>query len=56
MDFKLSEEQEMIRQMAQDFVEQKCAPTIEQRDQDHEFNRALVNEMAELGFLRYLLP
>ena len=56
MDFKLSEEQEMIRQMAQDFVEQKCAPTIEQRDQDHEFNRALVNEMAELGFYGICFP
>jgi butyryl-CoA dehydrogenase len=56
MDFKLSEEQEMIRQMAQDFVEQKCAPTIEQRDQDHEFNRPLVNEMAELGFFGICFP
>ena len=56
MDFKLSEEQEMIRQMAQDFAEQKLAGTIEQRDQDHEFNRDLVNEMGEAGFFGICFP
>jgi len=56
MDFKLSEDQEMIRQMAQDFAEQKLAGTIEQRDQDHEFNRDLVNEMGEAGFFGICFP
>ena len=50
MDFNLTEDQEMIRDSAKDFVETKCAATIGERDKNHVFDRALVNEMLEAGF------
>ncbi len=56
MDFKLTEDQEMIRQMAQDFAEKKLAGSIMERDENHVFDRGLVNEMAEAGFFGICFP
>ncbi|WP_019121045.1 acyl-CoA dehydrogenase [Brevibacillus massiliensis] len=49
MDFRLTEEQEMIRKMVRDFAETKVAPTAAQRDEEERFERAIFEEMAELG-------
>ena len=56
MDFNLTEDQEMIRDSAKDFVETKCAATIGERDKNHVFDRALVNEMLEAGFAGACFP
>ncbi|GKV66831.1 MULTISPECIES: acyl-CoA dehydrogenase [Sporosarcina] len=49
MDFKLSEEHEMIRKMVRDFAEKEVAPSAAQRDEDETFDMNIFNKMAELG-------
>ncbi|RAN87794.1 acyl-CoA dehydrogenase [Bacillus sp. SRB_28] len=49
MHFKLSEEHEMIRKMVRDFARNEVAPTAAERDEEERFNRALFDQMAELG-------
>ncbi|EEK76067.1 acyl-CoA dehydrogenase [Bacillus cereus] len=49
MHFKLSEEHEMIRKMVRDFAKNEVAPTAAQRDEEERFDRALFDQMAELG-------
>ncbi|MGM9985902.1 MAG: acyl-CoA dehydrogenase [Bacillaceae bacterium] len=49
MQFKLSEEHEMIRQMVRDFAVNEVEPTAEQRDEEEKFDRNIFNKMAELG-------
>ena len=56
MDFALTEDQQMIQQMAKDFAEQKLAPTVVERDEKHIFDRDLVAEMAEAGFNGVCFP
>lgn len=49
MDFKLSEEHEMIRKMVRDFARNEVAPTAAERDEEERFDRALFDQMANLG-------
>lgn len=49
MDFKLSEEHEMIRKMVRDFAQKEVAPSAAQRDEDETFDMAIFHKMAELG-------
>ncbi|MBD5799449.1 acyl-CoA dehydrogenase [Bacillus pseudomycoides] len=49
MDFKLSEEHEMIRKMVRDFARNEVAPTAAERDEEERFDRALFDQMADLG-------
>ncbi|WP_232697932.1 acyl-CoA dehydrogenase [Brevibacillus daliensis] len=49
MDFRLSEEQEMIRKMVREFAENRVAPTASERDEEERFDRSIFEEMAELG-------
>ena len=49
MNFKLSEEHEMIRKMVRDFARNEVAPTAAERDEEERFDRALFDQMAELG-------
>ena len=51
MDFKLSEEQEMIRQAARDFAVNECLPGVIERDEQQKFPREQVMKLAELGFM-----
>lgn len=50
MDFKLTEEQEAMREMAKNFAEKKIAPTMEEDEKEHRFRKEIVREMAKLGF------
>ncbi|WP_281520028.1 acyl-CoA dehydrogenase [Acidaminococcus timonensis] len=50
MDFNLTEDQQMIKDMAKDFAEKFLAPTVEERDKNHTFDRNLINKMLETGF------
>ena len=56
MDFKLSEEQEAMREMAKNFAEKKIAPTMEEDEKEHRFRREIVKEMARLGFFGCIAP
>ncbi|MGN7385622.1 acyl-CoA dehydrogenase [Sporosarcina sp. SAFN-015] len=49
MDFRLSEEHEMIRKMVRDFAEKDVAPTAAERDEEERFDMDIWNKMAELG-------
>ena len=49
MHFKLSEEHEMIRKMVRDFARNEVAPTAAARDEEERFDRALFDQMADLG-------
>ncbi|HWO76985.1 MAG TPA: acyl-CoA dehydrogenase [Bacillus sp. (in: firmicutes)] len=49
MNFKLSEEHEMIRKMVRDFAENEVAPTAAERDEEERFDREIFDKMAELG-------
>ncbi len=49
MNFTLSEEHEMIRKMVRDFAENEVAPSAAERDENETFDRAIFEQMAELG-------
>jgi butyryl-CoA dehydrogenase len=49
MNFKLSEEHEMIRKMVRDFARNEVAPTAAERDEEERFDRDIFDKMAELG-------
>ncbi len=49
MNFTLSEEHEMIRKMVRDFAENEVAPSAAERDENETFDRAIFDQMAELG-------
>ncbi|MCR2821346.1 acyl-CoA dehydrogenase [Lederbergia panacisoli] len=49
MNFRLSEEHEMIRKMVRDFAENEVAPTAAERDEEERFDMDLFEKMAELG-------
>ena len=56
MDFKLTEEQEAMQEMAKNFAEKKIAPTMEEDEKEHHFRREIVKEMAKLGFFGCIAP
>ena len=49
MQFKLTEEHEMIRKMVRDFAVNEVAPTAAERDEEARFDMDIFNKMAELG-------
>lgn len=51
MQFKLTEEHEMIRKMVRDFALNEVAPTAAERDEEERFDRGIFNKMAELGLM-----
>ncbi|MBL7995020.1 acyl-CoA dehydrogenase [bacterium] len=51
MDFKLNDEQEMIRQTARDFAQEHLAPHAAERDEKQFFPKEVIKQMGELGFM-----
>src|SRR5690625_566194 len=49
MNFELTEEQQMLRQMVRDFAEREVEPTAAERDEEERFDRAIFDKMAQLG-------
>jgi glutaryl-CoA dehydrogenase (non-decarboxylating) len=57
MDFELSEELQMLRDMARDFAAEKIAPFADKWDEEHYFPyEEAVKPMAELGFFGTVIP
>jgi glutaryl-CoA dehydrogenase (non-decarboxylating) len=57
MDFKLSEELEMLRDMARDFAAEKIAPYADEWDEKHYMPyEEVIKPMAELGFFGTVIP
>ena len=51
MDFKLTEMQQDIANLAKDFATKRLAPTVKERDEKEIFDRAILDEMGTLGLL-----
>ena len=56
MQFELTEEQAMIRQLAHDFARQEIAPLAAQADRDQRFHMPLQQQALELGLLNIAMP
>ncbi len=56
MDFKLSEEQLMIRQAARDFAVNECLPGVIERDELQKFPKEQIEKLADLGFMGMMVP
>ena len=57
MDFGLSEELQMLRDMARDFAAEKIAPFADEWDEKHYFPyEEVVKPMGELGFFGTVIP
>ncbi|MEM6265513.1 MAG: acyl-CoA dehydrogenase [Bacteroidota bacterium] len=51
MNFQLTEEHLMVRQMAREFAENELKPGVIERDEKQQFPKELVRRMGELGFM-----
>lgn len=51
MNFKLTEEQLMIKQAARDFAQNECLPGVIERDDKQQFPTEQIKKMGELGFM-----
>ncbi|HSC52724.1 MAG TPA: acyl-CoA dehydrogenase family protein [Phnomibacter sp.] len=51
MIFKLTEEQEAVRQAARDFARTECLPGVIERDELQKFPKEQVSQLADLGFM-----
>lgn len=56
MDFKLSEEQQLIRDSIKDFTERYVVPGVKERDAKKEFPHDIIRNLAEQGFLGMVHP
>ncbi|BBB32213.1 acyl-CoA dehydrogenase [Thermotomaculum hydrothermale] len=56
MDFRLTEEQKMFRDMVRDFAKKEVEPGASERDKKAEFAHDLVKEMGELGLMGVFIP
>lgn len=58
MDFALSEEQEMLKKMARDFLENECPKTLvrEMEEDEKGYSPALWKKMADLGWMGLAFP
>jgi alkylation response protein AidB-like acyl-CoA dehydrogenase len=56
VDFTLTPEQELIRGTAREFLEREVVPHARDWDRDETMDRAIVDKLAEIGFLGASLP
>jgi glutaryl-CoA dehydrogenase (non-decarboxylating) len=56
MDFDLTDEQRVLKRMAQDFVKKEVLPSVNADEKDHRFQRDLVTKMGALGFFGCPIP
>ncbi|HAV00300.1 MAG: acyl-CoA dehydrogenase [Lachnospiraceae bacterium] len=56
MDFSLSKEHEMARQLFAEFAEKEVKPLAQEIDENHRFPRETVDKMARYGFLGIPVP
>ena len=55
VDFRLTEDQELVREQVRRFAEERIAPGVAERDREHRFAEEIVREMGELGLLGMLV-
>jgi alkylation response protein AidB-like acyl-CoA dehydrogenase len=56
MDFRLNEEQEMLRQMVRDFADKELEPFAHEADEQEHMSPDAVRKMAELGLMGMSIP
>ncbi len=57
MNFELTEEQKLLRQMVREFAETEIAPGVEERDEEERFDRELMyDKLGELGLTGIVFP
>ncbi|MCQ2080510.1 MAG: acyl-CoA dehydrogenase [Lachnospiraceae bacterium] len=56
MDFTLSKQHEMARQLFKDFAENEVKPLAQEIDENHRFPRETVDKLAKYGFLGIPVP
>ncbi|HRZ25888.1 MAG TPA: acyl-CoA dehydrogenase [Spirochaetota bacterium] len=56
MDFKLKEEQQMVREMCRSFAENELKPKAEHYDRTHEFPWEHVKKLSEMGIMGVVYP
>ncbi|MFH9201572.1 acyl-CoA dehydrogenase family protein [Streptomyces anulatus] len=56
MDLTLSEEQEAVRKLAQDFVAREVAPHVVAWDRAENIDKSIVKKLGDLGFLGLTVP
>ena len=56
MDFRPSEEQELLRRTVRDFAESEIAPHVSEWDEAHQFSTDLLPKLAALGLAGVQFP
>lgn len=56
MDFKLTDEQRLIRKAARDFATKELAPHVREWEESATFSRAIFDKMGELDFTGLYVP
>ncbi len=56
MDFKPTEEQEMIRKMVRDFAEKELAPMAQENDEKASYPKEIARKLGELGIMGMAIP
>src|SRR2546428_2075539 len=56
MDFRLTEEQKLVRDTARDFVDRELIPHVREWEEKGEVPRSFYRKMASLGFLGAPVP
>ncbi len=56
MNFELTKEQQMIRDMVREFAQAEIAPYARELDEKHEFRKESFDKMAELGLFGIPFP
>jgi len=56
VDFKLSEEQEILRETIRDFAKNEIAPVAAELDAEARFPKEIVMKLGELGFMGMMVP
>ena len=56
MNFELSSEQIMFRDMARKFAEQEMLPTLKEYERDRKVNRSLIKKLGQLGLIGIHVP
>lgn len=56
MDFRLSEDQLMMKHMARDFALKEIVPVVGEDEANHRFQKEIVKKMGELGFFGCAIP
>lgn len=56
MDFQLTDEQIMFRDMAKDFAIREVLPTVQERDREEKFSAEIMQKMGAQGLLGIMIP